>query len=538
MSDDLFKIALIIDEASPKGPINQLIRTLEATNRDFSISVMARARDNDRQNETFVPNALFKTAPIVKTVKDRAALLALRLVFSLEQKLVAKRRQYKWLTQQADFRMLPLDNPLNDAQVFDAVIWLSQSDPNHAAPQIKGDRLQISFGASPDIFEAACRNDDCADFSISITEKHRALPQVAIAGSIMSANRWRLTHANMTLKAHAFIAKLICERANQGRWVYRNTQEFEAGQSAPQTRAYIPHLRDIGAYAIKSFLGHPLKKFWEKSVRRRAPLWSISVLKDDGLTTDMSMASRIPNPKSRFLADPYVISVKGETFCFAEDFFPDEKKGKISVLKLAEQTASSPEVVLDEPFHLSFPFVFQAGEDVFMIPETSAARQIRLYKAHSFPHDWRLHKVIMDNIDAADTVAFEKEGRWYLLTNICSADRSDHQSELHLFSATDLMSDTWAPAERNPIIFDSKKARNAGFFERAGKFYRVNQVQARAQYGYAFEINEVTEISPDNYSEKCVKRVNPQISEGMMRTHHYHYNGDYTVFDHSYIERR
>ena len=533
MTADCFKIAVVVDKSASRGPINQLLKSLRTCPQQFDISVVAVHPDQQPKNPgALLPRAIFKTLPTITSVKQLINLLALRLMFSFELSIVAKRRQYKWLTNDDNLNLTTAFNP---GEVFDAVIWLSRCDPHMAAPQVNGDRLQLSFGPSPELFAPSHKRQDSVDFSISLTSQGNGHSRKVISGSIMSANRWLLTHANLTLKAHAFLIKLICERSKNGAWAQRQPP---SGHADTPEYAYVPRLRDVGNYALQTLFAHPLRKFWEKSVRRRAPIWSISVMKGDGLASDMSKAERVTNPQRRFLADPFVIQVQGQHYCFAEDFFADEKKGKISVLHLSESGVSEPEVVLDEDVHLSFPFVFNHGDDVFMIPETSGAKQIRLYKAHNFPHDWRLHKVIIDHVDAADTVVFEKNGRWYLLTNICSASRADHQSELHLFSATDLVTDTWVPANNNPIMFDSKKARNAGFFKRGDKFFRVNQVQARAQYGYAFEINEITDISPDSYSETCVKRVEPQTQNGMMRTHHYHYNGDYTVFDHSYVDKR
>ena len=42
---------------------------------------------------------------------------------------------------------------------------------------------------------------------------------------------------------------------------------------------------------------------------------------------------------------------------------------------------SDPVVVLEENFHLSYPYVFEESGNVYMIPETSDVGDIRLYKA-------------------------------------------------------------------------------------------------------------------------------------------------------------
>ena len=544
MTERDFKIALVVDEIAHRSEARNLLAGLEAAHPNICIEVIALETDLKLPYRLIsLPNSIFKTLPLAKTMSDILKLRALSFVFAFEQRLISKRRQYKWLKNNTSLKVL---SPTESDQSFDAVIWLSNQNHKTAAPHIKGDRLSLSFGASPDLFHGALHNQDSAAFYINILENNGNQTRPIITGSIMAANRWLLTHTNLTLKAHAFLIKLIGERADKGHWIFRDGTKI----LDMETKAYIPSIGDIAAYAFKSFLKHPVQKFWDKTIRRQAPLWSISVMRGDGLDQNLNTATRIQNPKDRFLADPYVITVDGQSYCFVEDFFFDAKKGKISAFKLSGLNISAsnpsltlapeatPRVVLEEDFHLSFPFIFQQNGETYMIPETSAAKQIRLYKATQFPYSWKLEKILMDHVDAADTMVFEHNKLWYMLTNICSANRSDHQSELHLFSAADLMSDMWVPSAQNPIIFNSKKARNAGFFKRDQNIYRVNQVQARAQYGYAFEINQIIEITPNQYSETCIKRVEPETKSGMARTHHYHFNGDYTVFDHSYIEPR
>ena len=167
-----------------------------------------------------------------------------------------------------------------------------------------------------------------------------------------------------------------------------------------------------------------------------------------------------------------------------------------------------------------------------MIPETSETNEIRLYQATNFPIEWKLRKVLMKEVSAVDTIVFKKEKLWFMLTNICSSGADDHSSELHIFYSESLDSMDWRPIKKsNPVIFDSFKARNGGFFELNNKKYRVNQVQDFSHYGKCFAINIIIDISPDNYKEETVLEINPNYLEDIISTHHYHSNGDYTVFD-------
>src|SRR5581483_1115296 len=46
------------------------------------------------------------------------------------------------------------------------------------------------------------------------------------------------------------------------------------------------------------------------------------------------------------------------------------------------------QVVLAEPFHLSYPYVFRWRDDFYMIPESYQAGAVRLYRAAAFPARW------------------------------------------------------------------------------------------------------------------------------------------------------
>ena len=46
---------------------------------------------------------------------------------------------------------------------------------------------------------------------------------------------------------------------------------------------------------------------------------------------------------------------------------------------------SYKQIVLDEPFHMSYPYVFKWQEDFYMIPESQEANSVRLYRALDFP---------------------------------------------------------------------------------------------------------------------------------------------------------
>jgi len=46
------------------------------------------------------------------------------------------------------------------------------------------------------------------------------------------------------------------------------------------------------------------------------------------------------------------------------------------------------QIVLDEPYHLSYPYVFEWQGDYYMVPESYQVNSILLYRAVNFPTDW------------------------------------------------------------------------------------------------------------------------------------------------------
>ncbi|MFO0011103.1 MAG: hypothetical protein ACK553_00010 [Planctomycetota bacterium] len=87
-------------------------------------------------------------------------------------------------------------------------------------------------------------------------------------------------------------------------------------------------------------------------------------------------------------ADPFAIQVEGIWFVFFE-MLTHSANAVIGV-------ASSPDleewnvlgVCLREPHHLSYPFVFRHGDDIFMVPESKSVRRVDAYRAIDFPMRW------------------------------------------------------------------------------------------------------------------------------------------------------
>jgi hypothetical protein len=264
--------------------------------------------------------------------------------------------------------------------------------------------------------------------------------------------------------------------------------------------------------------------------------WGVAFQRSNWRNLVMWRATRIPNPPGRFLADPFVISKNGKDYCFVEDFDFSTHLGCISVVDLGESFNKSVQKVIAEPFHMSFPYLFEYNDKLYMIPETSQCKEIRVYECSEFPYKWSFRSVLMHNVSAADTMIFFRDGLWWLFTNLGPIDGTDHCSELSIFYSDNPLGVDWAPHKSNPIYIDPAKARNGGILFDGEQIFRVAQKQAFNQYGKEVNIFHIDKLDKDQYIETLVVNIKPNFFESL-GTHHLHSNGNFTVFDYVVEEK-
>lgn len=277
-----------------------------------------------------------------------------------------------------------------------------------------------------------------------------------------------------------------------------------------------------------------LSRLIGRVARRRLKMdfkWNVAFKKCDWGTLSMDKAVKIPNPSNHFLADPFVVKESGRDYCFLEDYDYSTRKGHIAVYQLHDDHAERLGYALVEPFHLSFPYMFRYKSELYMCPETSRNRQIRIYKCVVFPLQWQLHSVLMDDVSAADTMLFERDGRWWMLTNMDVAETGDYCTELSIYWADSPLSNQWTAHPANPLIIDAAKGRNAGLLFDADGVYRVAQKQGFDFYGKAFSINRIDQLDEQDYHETEVRTVQADFFPDLLGTHHMHSSDGITVFD-------
>ena len=246
---------------------------------------------------------------------------------------------------------------------------------------------------------------------------------------------------------------------------------------------------------------------------------------------NLTQVKRIPNPPNRYLADPFIIKRDKSHYCFVEDFDCKTGKGSISVYEINNNMYKEIGVALKESFHLSYPFLFNHNNDLYMCPETHEANEIRLYKCDEFPLKWKFVKTLISNVSAVDTNIFYKNKRWWLLTTLSNSLIKDHASQLHIFSCENLLSDKWEPHKRNPVIFDPYFARNGGLICENENLYRVYQKPGFDNYGQSLGVSKIVELNKENYKEINEFEISPNFLKNIRGTHTYNFSNGLLVLD-------
>ena len=248
---------------------------------------------------------------------------------------------------------------------------------------------------------------------------------------------------------------------------------------------------------------------------------------------------KILPPKDRFWADPHVITRDNKYYIFIEELLYSTNKGHISLIEMDEKGNYTPPVkILDRPYHLSYPFVFEHDNELYMIPETAENRTIELYKCTSFPDQWELETILMEDIHAVDATLHYHENKWWLFANMIEIDGASDWDELFLFSSENLASNQWQAHPQNPIVSDVKTARPAGrIFEHNGGLYRPSQ-NCSHHYGYGFNFNEITQLSSTDYKEQLVSEVKPNWDKNIIGTHTFCRSGSLHVIDALYRRKK
>jgi len=182
---------------------------------------------------------------------------------------------------------------------------------------------------------------------------------------------------------------------------------------------------------------------------------------------------------------------------FFEVMRTDTQLGEIGLATTNDaHTWTYDRIVLKEPFHLSYPHVFESQNDYYMLPETLNAGAICLYKALDFPYNWSIVARLIEG-QLADPSIFRCNDLWWLFA--CSTPYQ--HDTLCLYFANELTG-PWTEHPKSPLIRNDKcRARPAGrILNFNNRLFRFAQ-DCGPHYGSSVRAFEITKLTKDNYTE-------------------------------------
>lgn len=314
------------------------------------------------------------------------------------------------------------------------------------------------------------------------------------------------------------------------------------GRSRPRPPPVVGQVRgprrDVARIAAASLAGSLARVLYRLSCW--SPHWRVGWRMIDGPgvaeTGDLSgpLFNVLPDPGRRFFADPFPVIRDGKAFVFVEDLDHKVGKGILSAIPFGDHgPTGEPVPVLEEPWHLSYPYLIEHDGVLYMIPESTNARDVALYRCLRFPDRWERVATLLDDLSLSDATVFEHGGRWWMLGTL--QDGGGGWSDVLVVHTAPSLFGPWTPIADNPVLVDRDSARPAGNpFHRDGRLWRPVQ-DCSAGYGSGLALAEITRLDEGGYAQVVHHRIAPQSRWPGRKLHTLNRAGRLEVIDGSVV---
>ena len=219
-------------------------------------------------------------------------------------------------------------------------------------------------------------------------------------------------------------------------------------------------------------------------------------------------------------ADPFIYEKNNINYIFFENNDLILNKGKISCGILENNKLTKIKDILNFNYHLSYPFIWKNKNDIFLIPETSQNKSIKIWKSVSFPYKWKIFKTIFKNEYCCDTTIIKDfDNVNWLLTNKSNDQTNDPNNELYIYKIIGNF-EKFISHKLNPVITDCRTARNAGNLNFTNKMLRPSQINNSSGYGVGLNINRIVSLNLENFQEILIKTIHPNKKTNATGLHH------------------
>lgn len=207
-----------------------------------------------------------------------------------------------------------------------------------------------------------------------------------------------------------------------------------------------------------------------------------------------------------FCADPFPYTWKGKSCIFFELLDHRIGKGTIAGMAVNERgPVGDIFPVIEEPWHLSYPFLIEEDGQLWMMPEASESNSVSLYRCVEFPNKWERHATLIEGIEAADCTIFKHDGL-YWMTSVTREGIGGYSDTLTIHYADSLFG-PWKEHASQPVLIDVAAARPAGnVVATDGVLWRPLQ-DCTHGYGKALGIARIDKLTREEFSQTIVATV-------------------------------
>lgn len=254
-----------------------------------------------------------------------------------------------------------------------------------------------------------------------------------------------------------------------------------------------------------------------KRQRKNLPttdLWQVGIVHQPLHTLNSQQAllkakiTWLPEPRDfRFIADPFAVRRDNALTVFVEALDYRNKRGEIHYYRYNDAYQLLDQgVALATPHHLSYPFLIEDNDEIYMLPEQYQSGKLTLYRAVEFPHRWEEVATLM-NIPVIDASVIHLAGKWWMFYTL-PGDNKRQLRELHVAYADTLMG-PWQQHPANPVRTGFESSRPGGSpFVHAGGLYLPTQ-DCRKAYGDAITLLRIDTLSETAFAATPVTHLLP-----------------------------
>ena len=262
--------------------------------------------------------------------------------------------------------------------------------------------------------------------------------------------------------------------------------------------------------------------------------WDIMLIKDNGthLFPDNTLeilnksAAQQLKKKYTFQADPFLIEKDDKLYVFYEAFSFRNSKGTLRCRILDRELTEIDDVKLegfdDLRCHLSFPFLININNQLFMIPESSERKEVILFQSIEFPARWKQVKVLISDIELTDNVFISINEACYLLSTTMDNEIIIHSAD-HIYGQ-------WQRITPSLKVSNPHHRGAGASYQVENKMYFLTQECTPETYGKSIYIKELVTLNDANFAESLIEQINSSInhSDGV---HTLNFSNNYIVYD-------